>query len=222
MSSNHNQSDGGSQTVSLGSRTNIFDSERGEFDVDRDPGDPSKPSHDTHEASREQDLPSYDELLDRDRGSHEYSVGVNREKWIASQILRSMGNPPLFCPECWFEFDVSVALTEPEHHLPLVVVDHEFDTETLADSRSVSKNDHRRHRHCPDCGCVSFGGVLADRPIEELVSVVDDVLDAVDDIVVGSRRDELKTGVRARKQKGMSDEANVAELVRDLRYNSEA
>lgn len=218
----HNQSQSDASTVALGSRTNIFDSQSGEFDLDRDPGDPSKPEHDTNDADPEdRSVPSMDELLDRDRGHHDYQPGVNREKWIAGTLLRSLGNPSLYCPDCWHELDIEHELSDPEHHLPLVVVDHEFDTSTAEDSLEVSKNDHRRHRHCDECGCVTFGGVLADRPLPELLEVVDDVLDAVDEIVLSSRRGELKSQVRARKEQGMSDEANVAELVRDLRYDRE-
>lgn len=214
-------------TATVGDRVNFFDSQTGEFDLDREPNDPSKPTHETEEGSEgkqdDGDLPTYDELLGRDRGHHDYQTGVNRESWLAGTILRAAGNPSLYCPDCWHELDTASELTDPEHHLPLVVVDHDFDTETTDLSLQVSKNDHRRHRHCPECGAVSFGGVLGPRPVDELLDVVDEILDAVDEIVVPSRRENLKAAVRSRKERDqpMSDKENIAELVRDLRYDRE-
>lgn len=208
MSSNSNN------TVALGSRTNIFDSETGEFDTDRNPKDESKPSHDNDEPD-EPDIPTIDEMLGRG-DTHDQVNGVNRDAWVAGSILRSYGNPPIFCPECWYEFESKSELSEPEHHVPRIDVDHNFDTESLTDSLEITKHDHRRHRHCPKCGAVSFGGVLGDREKEVFEAILEYVFDAVDELIL-SRRDRLTESALARKSEGMSDESNMEQVVRELR-----
>ena len=92
----------------------------------------------------------------------------------------------------------------------------EFDTGSLEDSLEISKNDHRRHRHCPKCGAVSFGGVLGDRDKETFREIVEYVFDAVDELVM-SRRERLLNNALARKAEGESDESNMEKLVRELR-----
>jgi len=210
MSSNSNN------TVALGSRVNIFDSQTGEFDSDRNPKDETKPSHD-EERTDEPDIPSVDDMLGRG-DTHTQVMGINRDAWVAGSILRSYENPPIFCPECWYEFETESELSDPEHYVPRVEVDHEFDTDSLEHSLEISKNDHRKHRHCPDCGAVSFGGVLGDRDTETFREILDYVFDAVDELVM-SRRDRLASSALARKSEGMSDESNMEQLVRDLREN---
>ncbi len=207
MSSNSNN------TVALGSRVNIFDSQTGEFDPERDPKDDTKPSHEDEDS--EPDLPSVDEMLDRGN-THTQVAGVNRDAWVAGSILRSYGNPPIFCPECWYEFESKSELTEPEHYVPRIEVDHEFDTESIEHSLEISKNDHRRHRHCPECNAVSFGGVLGDRDTETFREICEFVFDAVDELVL-SRRERLLESALKRKAEGMSDESNMEQLVRELR-----
>jgi hypothetical protein len=209
--SQHSTSD--SATTALGARTNIFDSESGEFDLDREPKDESKPSHD--DGDDEPEIASIDEMLGRGE-SHDQIRGVNRDAWVAGSILRSYDNPPIYCPECWHEFDTGVELPDPEHYVPLVEVDHEFDVESADDSREITKNDHRKHRDCPNCGCVSFGGVLGDRPADEFAEVLDVVFDAVDELVL-SRREQLTESALERKARGISDESNMEQIVRELR-----
>ncbi|NUC74956.1 hypothetical protein HTZ84_22080 [Haloterrigena sp. SYSU A558-1] len=206
MSSNSNN------TVALGARVNIYDSQTGEFDTERDPKDETKPTHDEPD---EPDLPTVDEMLGRGE-THGQVQGVNRDAWVAGSILRSYGNPPIFCPECWYEFEAKSELSDPEHYVPRVEVDHEFDTESLAHSLEISKNDHRRHRHCPECDAVSFGGVLGDRDTEAFEEVVDIVLDAVDEMVLSRRRMLIERALE-RKAEGMSDESNMEHVVRELR-----
>ncbi|APX00205.1 hypothetical protein CHINAEXTREME_20560 (plasmid) [Halobiforma lacisalsi AJ5] len=204
-------------TVALGARTNIFDSETGEFDLERSPKDETQPTHDEPEGDPEDDpdIPSIDEMLGRG-DTHTQVQGVNRDAWVAGSILRSYGNPPLFCPECWYEYDAACELTEPEHHLPRVEVDFEYDPTSLESALEITKHDHRRHRHCPECGTISFGGVLGDRGREEFTEVVDFVLEAVDE-VIPSRRRRLRENALERKAAGESDESNMEELVRELR-----
>jgi len=200
-----------SQTVALGARVNIFDSQAGEFDTGREPKDETKPSHDDGDT----ETPSIDDMLGRG-DTHTQVQGVNRDAWVAGSILRGYGNPPIFCPECWHEYETGVELSDPEHYLPRVEIDHEFDPETLEDSREITKRDHRKHRDCPECGCVSFGGVLGDRGADEFREVVEYVLDAVDELVL-SRRERLVDAAMARKHEGESDTSNMEQLVRELR-----
>jgi hypothetical protein len=201
-----------SSSVPLGTRTNIFDSETGEFDLDRDPGDPSKASH------TDDDPASVDELLERDRGSHEYVSGVNREAWVAGSILRSYDNPPLFCPECWHQFEVENELSDPEDHLPLIDRHHTPNAQPGERVETI-RHDHRRHRHCPECGVLSFGGVLGDRETETFMEIVRWFLGETD-VIRDSRREDILAAARQRKQqRGQSDDANMERVVREVRYN---
>lgn len=201
-------------TVALGSRVNIFDSQTGEFDLGRDPKDESKPAHEPDELD-DLDIPSVDEMLGRGM-THDQVEGVNRDAWVAGSILRSHGNPPIFCPECWYEFETSVELSDTEHYVPRIDVDYEFDPGSLEHSLQISKNDHRRHRHCPECGAVSFGGVLGARGTDKFAEVVDWVLDAVGE-TLATRRKKYRGEALERKATGTSDESNMEELVRDIR-----
>ncbi|AEH36944.1 hypothetical protein [Halopiger xanaduensis] len=131
-------------------------------------------------------------------------------------ILRSYGNPPLYCPECWYECDAQTELSEPKHHLPRVEVDYNYDPTSLESALEITKHDHRRHRHCPESGTVSFGGVLANCDRETFKEIVDYVLDACDEIVL-SRRKRLLDAALERKDAGEDDESNMEQLVRELR-----
>jgi hypothetical protein len=202
-------------TTALGSRANIYDSEGNEWDTTRDPEDPSDQTHDPDSPS----VTSVESMLDRDIGHHDYYAGIDRAEYIAGTLLRELGNPTIFCPNCHHELECETELSDPLHHMPLVEVDHEFDPEENDDSREVSKNDHRRHRHCPECNVVTFGGVVAPRDTSEFVEVVGMVLDAVDEIVPETRRTELIADAHARKQRGMSDQANMEHLVMELKTN---
>lgn len=220
MSSNTDSASASS--VPLGSRVNIYDSQNEEFDLDRDPGDPTKHCHDPTPDEADHDYPSVSELLDQDRGNHDYVQGVNREAWVAGSILRSYDNPPLYCPECWYRFETETELSDPEDHMPLVEVDHDFEKDDpLETSVEVSKHDHRKHRHCPECGCISFGGVLGDRDTETYLDIVRWFLDEAD-VIRESRREEILEATRRRKSIwGQSDDANMERIVREIRFGLE-
>lgn len=209
-------SESSKSTVALGSRTNIFDSQTGEFNLDRNPGDPTTHHHDDQDV----EVSSIDEMLDRTRGSHSYVQGVNRERWVAGSILRSYDNPPLFCPECFYSFDAEHELSEPEHYLPLVEFEHNFEKDDPSESSlEIRKHDHRKHRHCPECACISFGGVLGDRDIETYLDIVRWFLDEAD-VIRESRREEILEATKRRKSIwGQSDDANLERVVREVRYN---
>lgn len=213
-------SDSDGQTTTLGARVNFFDSETGEFDLDRQPGDPTthRHGHDQGAADAADELPSIADMLDRNPEAE--VAGVNRDQWVAGSILRTHGNPTLYCPDCWPE--PKVPLSDPEHHLPHAECLRVWDDDAAEWVQEVIKHDHRRHRACPRCGTISFGGVLADRPTEEFLGVVDAVLDALD--LPSSTRGSLREGAAARKadehwQKG--DEANLTQLIREYRYGTQ-
>lgn len=210
-------------TVALGSRVNIFDSESEEFDTERQPGDPSKSSHGD---DQEQEFPTVAEMLDRNRGNHEYVSGVNRDHWVAGTILRSLGNPTLHCPECWHEYDRKSELSDPEHHLPTAerLFERDEDGRLVYEAQEgglqsfVQKHDHRRHRHCPECGAVSFGGVLADRSVEDFLDIVDAVFEWFDRTPPSLKEGIRESAIERKVEQDMSDEANMEQIVRQLRH----
>jgi len=139
---------------------------------------------------------------------HVEKTGVNREAFIAAQILRRAAGARLLCPHCWHELEDDdrreVELTDPLHY----VAPSEVEIETEADDDPITERrytDHRRHRRCPQCSQVVWGGVLADRPREELLAVVDEVLEVFD--VAPSTAEKLRLRAAERKQRGLSDES---------------
>jgi len=207
-------------SVTLGDRCNFFDSQSGEFDLSRDPKDDSQPSHDSiDDADEEIDITPIDEMLDRG-GAHDYVDGVNRDAFVAGTLLRSLGNPPIFCPECWWEFEAEHELSEPQHYLPSSEAVFSYDEENSRLIRDIIRNDHRQHRHCPECGVVSFGGKLGDRPADAFAEVLDQILSACKHIS-GSRIRRLRSNAMHRKRKkGMSDTANVEQMLHEIRFGA--
>lgn len=208
-------------TTTLGARANFFDSQNDEFDLDREPKDPKQPRHDTEEETDDAlGFPTIDEMLDRTRGSHSYAKGTTRESYVAGSMLRSYENPILCCWECFHERSSYTELSDPEHHLPLVEVDYEFDSTEDDNSVEITKHDHRRHRHCPRCGYVSFGGTLPPRDLDELLAIVDIVLDS-SEVFVSSRRKEIRGVVEEwkRHDDGADDETIMERVVTLVQYN---
>lgn len=211
-------------TTTLGAHTNFYDSQTDEFDLDRDPKDPKQPHHDTpnndDEDSDDDEIPSVDELLDRDRGAHSYATGTTHEEFVAGSMLRSYENPILCCWECFHDHKNYVELSDPKHHLPLVEIDHNFDHTTDDTSIEITKHDHRRHRHCPRCGYVSFGGTLPPRDLDELLAIVDIVLDS-SEVFLSNRRNDIleKAEEWKRHDDGASDETILERVVTLVRYS---
>lgn len=63
----------------------------------------------------------------------------------------------------------------------------------------------------------SLGGILSDVPRESFLAVVDEDLAAVGHVPPGLKRD-LRDAADARKQKGVSDQSNVEQLLVDLEH----
>lgn len=132
-------------------------------------------------------------------------AGVARDKWIAGSILRGAPETSILCPECWSE------LSDPEHYVSPSEVELE-DGET-----EIRYTDHRKHRECPSCSEISWGGMLADVEAETFLTIVDRVLDALDHELRSSTSSELRDAAARRKSSGLSDEANLERLLVEIR-----
>ncbi|EMA26486.1 hypothetical protein [Haloarcula argentinensis] len=112
-------------------------------------------------------------------------------------------------------------MSGPENRLPGCEQVFSYNAEAGRLIRKISHNDHRRHRHCPECGLVSFGGKLGDRPADVFRAVLDKILAACKHISQ-SRIRRLREGAMKRKREyGRSDTANVEEMLNDIRLGSE-
>lgn len=129
--------------------------------------------------------------------------GIGRERWVAGSILRGAPETSLLCPECWTE------LTDPAHYVEPSRV--ELEDEEI----EIRYSDHRKHRRCPSCAEISWGGILADVDAADFLEIVDRVLSALD---IPTGRDDLREAAASRKEDGLSDEANLERLLLDLRY----
>ena len=161
--------------------------------------------------SEEPTSEAYD--VDDDQTGHSKHAGVNRDRWIAGSILRGAPETSLYCPECWSE------LSDPLDHVPRSEVEIEVeddDGEVVETYTEIRYSDHRRHRHCPTCGEISWGGVLADVETGVFLEIVGRILGAID-VLLDSTRDELLEAARERKSAGLSDTANVERLLLDVR-----
>ena len=141
---------------------------------------------------------------------HVEYAGTSYESWVAGKLLRGPG-ATLYCPECWAD-GRAAELTDPEHYVP----ESRITVETPTGEFEIPiYGSHKRHRSCTVCGYVSWGGVLADRPMGEFIGIVRSVLDAVD--TPQSRRDELLSGAQSRKANDVPDEPNMERVIRTLR-----
>jgi hypothetical protein len=148
---------------------------------------------------------------------HAELQGVSREGYIAGSILRSAGDPTLVCPVCFEELEATTDLSDPEDYVPPseVVVEDE-DGECWTEEWYA---DHRRHRHCESHGHIVWGGILQDREREAFIDIVEHVLDFCD--LRESRRDDLLGKAISRKDRGLSDEANMETLIHELEAPAE-
>lgn len=131
----------------------------------------------------------------------------DRDGWVAHQILRQGAS--YSCPVCRHELEVESELSDPVEFVPKVV-------ETEHGSLDLLTLPQRR-RVCEDCGYISWGGILRDRPAEEFLAIVGDVLDALDLPPSVHKRHYRKAAER--KAAGMTDKRTMSQLVADLRSN---
>ena len=160
-----------------------------------------------------------------DDDSHREIPGVSWESYVAGNVLRQNPDVKLFCPVCYYELpdedegadSIAVELSDPEDYVAPSNVEREADDGTVFVERRYS--DHRRHRHCPRCSHIVWGGKLGDVSTESFLTVVDEVLGALD--LPPSQRQRLRSNAQSRKARGLSDESNMETLLHELRYGTD-
>lgn len=140
-------------------------------------------------------------------------AGIARDRWISGTILRGAPETSILCPQCYTE------LTDPEHYVEpseveLELEDDDGEIETVTELRYA---DHRRHRHCPECAEVAWGGLLADVEKPVFLEIVDRVLSALGHALRDETRSDLRESAADRKSAGLSDVANLERLLIELR-----
>ena len=119
------------------------------------------------------------ESADRDPQGHIEKPGTDKLQWIATSILYRAQGATVVCPECYTEYELVNELSEPSEYVPSSVLSEDDEAQLqLGSGLSPARRaytDHRRHRYCPSCGLVAWGGVLLDRPQELFVEIVCDV-----------------------------------------------
>lgn len=148
---------------------------------------------------------------------HSEHAGVTRDKVIAGTILRGAPETSLVCPHCFTE------LTDPEHYVEPSEVEIEITDEAgdVVETRTELRYaDHRRHRHCPTCAEIAWGGILADVEAPVFLEIVERVLAAIDAPIDADDAEALLEGARERKSAGLSDEANLERVLLDVRRRS--
>lgn len=151
---------------------------------------------------------------------HEELPGVGREEWVAGKLLRGP-DATLYCPECWNDRDRAVELSDPVCHVPpseVKIVLDEVDGGEFVSITVPVYTDHRRHRHCTASGCgyVSWGGILADRPMAEFLEIVEGVL--VEANLPSSQRVAILAAAQSRKAGGQRDETNMERVLYEIAW----
>lgn len=154
---------------------------------------------------------SIDERLGREDTGVE---GTDRDDWLAHKLLKEASK--LVCPECggWAvdsrnPGDADFSLSEPQHYVGRSRVE-------VAEGVVIDLHaDHRRSRHCRLCGRVG-GGPIADLPTPRFLDVVDGVIEVAN--LPPRLAADVRQSARERKQRGLCDEDNLGQLLRDLRY----
>ena len=130
--------------------------------------------------------------------------------FIAYRALREFGAEVL-CPECLYDRQRPVTLDDPEHYVEPCLV--EFDGQIR-----WFYTDHRRHRACPTCSLITWGGPLSQLETEQLAAAADYILEFVDQkfTLSDSQREKLLNDVRSRKiGADLTDERNLVRMVQD-------
>ncbi len=164
-------------------------------------------------------------------------AAVVREEWTIDHYLRKHPEAQLFCPYCWHELNAEAELSGPESYVPEseVVTDPRYQLDpdpenpeapTPEESVAIDEldyatrqalwtepkyGDHRRHRHCNNCGGVSWGGVLGDLTTDQFLASIDAYL-ATKEHLLESDAEEVWQAARKRKQGGQADRDNRTEI----------
>lgn len=149
-------------------------------------------------------------------GHDDSQFGTDRYDWVAGHLLRSHPDATLLCPHCRHELPEDdqrdVPLSEPMHYVEPSRVDVDADGKTKTEWWYT---DHRRHRHCPECGHIGWGGVLQPFNTEALLECVSGVLDYLE--LPDSREQELFGRAQSRKARNWNDTKIVRQLLVEYR-----
>lgn len=192
-------------------RDNYFASISGEYDTDREPRDPT-----THE-----------------HGKDAFQSDDDKNEWIARSILSddatmlcpiTLHEDPDHCPhecetyleegECEHESlnlhveNESVELTEPEVYPPSKGNSYTPDT---PQQKKVSSNSQWRVNE--EHGYLVFGGVIQDRPEDELLEAVDDAILSMDATFLASEVEEARELARRLKRGGDHRDVDIMRKV---------
>lgn len=163
------------------------------------------------------------------------------EQWRIDHYLRRHPEAQLFCPYCWHELDTESELSDPESYVPesevvtdpRYVLDPDPDDEraptpeenvTIEDLDYGTRlelwteeeyDDYRRHRHCDNCGGVSWGGVLGDLTTGQFLDALDGYLETKD-YLTDRDADDVRAKARQRKQTGVADRKNREQIAIDV------
>jgi len=199
------------RTSSPYSRENYFSSIAGEYDTERSPQDPS-----THEHSKQQS-----------------SSGTEKNEWIAKGILRD--GATFICPivlhedpnQCPVECETYIETGDCDHE-SLSLHDENWEVElsdpiafppscggsqieqTHMQRKAPSTN---RWRVNTEYGYLVFGGILQDRPAEEFLEIVDDIIRSMDRTILGRDLQEARDLARRLKQSGDHSDVDIMERV---------
>jgi len=222
MSQSSSGSDG--SRTALGSTENFWDHDREDYAQE----DESEADSDAAEV----------EYVDPSPGPGAF---ILREQWVIDHYLRRHPEAQLFCPYCWHELDAESELSDPESYVPEseIVTDPRYrldpdddrdDAPTAEENVELTDldygtrlelwteeayGDHRRHRHCDNCGGVSWGGVLGDLTTDQFLEVVDGYLETKE-YLTDREIAEVRGDARKRKQGGMADRDNREQIAIDV------
>lgn len=211
----------------LGARENFFAHDH-DSDHDREESTASDESGATEHAGTDSKSRYRTDTAAADRGGHDPSTGTDKLQWIATSILYRAPGAVVVCPECYVEFELENELTDPSVYVPeSVLTDDDGDDTTNGSTPTQisgtgaapvrrAYEDHRRHRYCPECGLVAWGGILLDRPQEQFVAVVEDVLDVAD--LPPSLTTRIYSRADARKKKQWGDKKNLRRTLHEIKH----
>lgn len=155
-----------------------------------------------------------------DRG-HMTKDGVSFEEWVAGRLLRKHPDARILCPTCLYNDDAAVELTKPKHY----VEESEIEKTEEADDGLVLEewtefrySDHRRHRVCPRCDQVCWGGTLDDLPKEKFREVIVEFFGRFSEQIPDFRQEKLLKNAMVRKSGGMDDDDNLERLLTELEF----
>lgn len=155
---------------------------------------------------------------------HAELPGVNKPWYMAKTILLSHPEAEVYCPTCFNERDAAVVLDDPEEYVPEThtLIDEEGEpvdpwdpANRRPDTNTIVKrmySDRRRHRVCPSCGYVSWGGVLAEMDMATFIDTVRHFLHVVD---VQLDVEEIVGDAQSRKSRDVPDIENMRRVVNE-------